>query len=166
MKMLATTKRLLFMVITIVMSITISAQEKGDMAVGGNLSYGTKNSFSNFGIAAKFQYNFTDALRFEPSATYFFKKDYTSMWDINANLHYLFPVAEKFIVYPLAGVTMVGWKVDVLGESYSDSKIGFNLGGGAQYNLTDALALSLEIKYQIVSDWDRPIFSLGIAYKF
>lgn len=145
------------------------AQEKGEMGAGVNLSYGTKSGFSNFGIGAKFQYNILDNLRIEPSATYYLKKDFISMWDINANVHYLFGLGDNFRLYPLAGLTFLGWSFDYAGEldgNASFTKFGFNLGGGAEYLITPRLALNLEIKYQIVSDWNRPIFSLGAAYKF
>ncbi|HBA31282.1 MAG TPA: autotransporter outer membrane beta-barrel domain-containing protein, partial [Parabacteroides goldsteinii] len=29
-----------------------------------------------------------------------------------------------------------------------------------------SFALALEIKYQLVSNYDRPVFTLGAAYKF
>ena len=48
----------------------------------------------------------------------------------------------------------------------SESKFGVNLGGGAQYWLTENFALNLEIKYQLVSDFDRPVISLGGVFKF
>lgn len=171
MKTMKLFKKVMFMLIATFIACSANAQEKGDMAAGVNLSYGTKNGFSNFGIGAKFQYSFTDNFRIEPSATYFLKKDFVSMWDINANVHYLFHVADKFTVYPLAGFAFVGWKADIgditgYEASASETKFGFNLGGGAQYWLSASLGLNLEIKYQIVSNLDRPIFSLGAAYKF
>ena len=167
-----------FFIIALVAFIGMSVQAqnvKGDMAAGVNVAYGTKDGFSNFGIGAKFQYNLSDAIRIEPSATYFFKKDYTKMWDANVNIHYLFNVAEKFTVYPLAGVSLVGVKAEVdldfgvmdFGEvSASETKFGANLGGGAQYWLTESFALNFEVKYQLVSDFDRPVFSLGSVVKF
>lgn len=159
-------KRMVMVVVMALSAAFLFAQEKGDMGAGVNLSYGTKDGFSNFGIGAKYQYNILDNLRIEPSANYFLKKDYVSMWDINANMHYLFSLGESFRLYPLAGVALVGVKVGEGEYSASDSKFGFNIGGGAEYLLTEQFALNLEIKYQIVSDFDRPIFSLGAAYKF
>lgn len=158
-------KRMAMVVVMALSTAFLFAQEKGDMGAGVNLSYGTKDGFSNFGIGAKFQYNILDNLRIEPSATYFLKKDYVSMWDVNANVHYLFGLGEKFNLYPLAGLAFVGWKFGD-GDSVSDTKFGFNIGAGGEYLLTEKFALNLEIKYQIVSDLDRPIFSLGAAYKF
>ena len=160
-------KKLFIIALMVFVGMSVQAQSvKGDMAAGVNLAYGTKDGFSNFGLGAKFQYNFTDALRIEPSATYFLKKDLVSMWDVNVNLHYLFTVAEKFQLYPLAGASLVGMKADYGIGSASETKFGFNVGGGAQYWVTETLGLNLDIKYQIVSDFDRLVFSLGGVYKF
>lgn len=170
-------KKLFIIALMAFIGLSVQAQsEKGDMAAGVNLAYGVKDGFSNFGIGAKFQYNFTDALRIEPSATYYFKKDYITMWDVNVNLHYLFNVADKFAIYPLAGVSLVGVKAsydgfeyggyEVEGGSASSSKFGFNVGAGAQYWVTETFGLNLDIKYQIVSDFNRPIFALGGVFKF
>lgn len=165
-------KKMFIIALMAFIGMSVQAQSvKGDMAAGVNLAYGTKDGFSNFGIGAKFQYNLSDAIRIEPSATYFLKKDYTKMWDVNVNFHYLFNVAEKFTVYPLAGVSLVGVKFDFgdfdFGEvSASDTKFGANLGAGAQYWLTESFALNFDVKYQIVSDFDRPVFSLGGVVKF
>ncbi len=159
-------KRMVVLVVMALSTTFLLAQEKGEMAAGLNLSYGSKTGYTNIGIGAKFQYNITDNLRIEPSATYFLKKDYVSMWDANANVHYLFGLSDSFRLYPLAGVALVGVKVGVGEYSASDSKFGFNVGAGAEYLLSETLALNLEIKYQIVTDLDRPVFSLGLAYKF
>lgn len=164
-------------------SISASAQQ-GKTALGLNLSYGTDHKA--IGIGAKGQYGLTDALRAEASFDYFLKKEGLSMWDINVNLHYLFSVTEQFKVYPLAGVTFTNWTADfgdwddedmhaktrANGEDYDDdyssstSKFGFNVGLGLQYDLTEKLSINLEGKYQIISDFDQPIFSVGLAYKF
>ena len=45
----------------------------------------------SIGLGLKYQYNITDQIRIEPSMNYFFKNDGLSMFDINANIHYLFP---------------------------------------------------------------------------
>ncbi len=154
---------------------TVMAQQKGEMAAGINLAYGTGDSYSNFGIGAKFQWNVIDKLRLEPSFTYFLKKDYVSMWDLGVNVHYLFPISDKLVLYPLAGVGVLGSKYSAtadLGEwgtyggSSSDSEFGFNLGAGADLKLTDKLFLNVELKYKIGDVWNRFIASAGIGYKF
>jgi opacity protein-like surface antigen len=68
---------------------------------------GSGDSYSNYGIGAKFQYNVTKPIRLEGSFTYFLKKDLISMWDLSVNAHYLFPIADKLTVYPLAGLGLL-----------------------------------------------------------
>lgn len=72
--------------------------QQGKQAIGGNLSYGTE--IESVGIGLKYQYNITDQIRIEPSMNYFFKNDGLSMFDINANIHYLFPIASNISLYP------------------------------------------------------------------
>lgn len=164
--------------------ISASAQQ-GEKAAGINLSYGTEHKA--LGIGVKGQYGITDAVRAEASFDYFLKKDGLSMWDVNLNAHYLFPLTQKLKVYPLAGLTFTNWKFDDAFEieidpefaqyldddditsgsaSASESKFGINLGAGVQYDLTDKLILNVEAKYQLISDFDQMIFGVGIAYKF
>jgi outer membrane protein X len=135
-----------------------NAQEKGNMAVGGNLVL-----FS--GVGAKFQYNLTNPLRLfnvakplrlEGSFTYFPDNNFSS-WDLSANGHWLFTVADKITVYPLAGLGILN------GSGYSDFFV--NIGGGVDYTLTDKLILNAELKYKI-SNWDDWQVSAGLAYRF
>ena len=136
-------------------SLFASAQAK-TAAVGLNLNYGTE--IESLGLGVKGSYCFTDHIRGEASFNYFFPKDHFTMWEINANAHYLFNIGDKFKVYPLVGLTYV--------HGYNTGKFGVNLGGGAQYDLTDNLMLNFEVKYSLVSDLDQCVISLGAAYKF
>ena len=79
-----------------------------------------------------------NAIRGEASLDYFFKKDGMSMWDVNLNVHYLFPITEKIKVYPLAGLTFTNWRYEIAWdfedafegwyldeEDYEESKLKF-----------------------------------------
>ena len=173
-------RKLLFAMAMALVSISASAQ-KGEMAFGANLSYGTE--IKNLGVGVKGQYGITDAIRAEAAFDYFLKKDGLSMWDVNLNVHYLIPITEKFKVYPLAGVVFTNWEsdfsVDVENEGFGTNtddaddngstttrKFGADLGAGLQYDLTDKLSLNVEGKYQLISDFNQMVFSVGVAYKF
>ena len=149
-----------FAMLTIVVSV--NAQQKGDMAVGIDLVGGTSDFYSNYGVGAKFQYSITDHIRLEPSFIYFLKKNDIYMWDLSANVHYLFPVNDKIVLYPLAGIGMLG----LGGNRFSGSEVAFNMGGGAQYLINEKLSANFEIKYVIRNDWNRTLVSAGVAYKF
>lgn len=151
------------------MSLSASAQA-GDKAVGAQLVFGSETNSIGFGV--KGQYYFTDQIRGEASFDYFFKNQGISMWDINANVHYLFDVANKVKVYPLAGLGYTNWsyKYEYPGHSViegSDGRLAINLGGGAEYELTKDLSVNAELKYQIVSNnYSQLVLGVGVAYKF
>ncbi len=177
-------KKLFLTLAVALICVCAQAQVKGDVGVGLNLSYGTE--ISNIGIGVKGQYNFTDAIRGEVSFDYFLKKDATKMWDINVNAHYLFSVANKFKVYPLVGLTYTNWNWDFdlsddmkgyagyegyegdeeTSGSSSTGRFGVNLGAGASYDITSNIAINLEIKYQIISNYNQVVFGIGAAYRF
>jgi outer membrane protein X len=156
------------------MSVAAQAQVKGDMAAGAGLVLGTGNSFSNYGLGAKFQYNVLDPLRLEGAFTYFLKKDYTTMWDLSVNGHWLFPISDKMTVYPLAGLGLLNYGYDLdlglgawgIKDSGSTSDFAFNLGGGIDLKLTDKLVFNAEVKYKLSDIWDRLLLSAGVAYRF
>lgn len=152
-------KKVLLTLACAMTSLFASAQAK-TAAVGLNLNYGTE--IESLGLGVKGSYCFTDHIRGEASFNYFFPKDHFTMWEINANAHYLFNIGDKFKVYPLVGLTYVHghW------SNKNTGKFGVNLGGGAQYDLTDHLMLNFEVKYSLVSDLDQCVISLGAAYKF
>lgn len=167
-----------------------SAQEKGDMAVGVNLGVApcleSGASVTNFGIGAKFQYNVTDPIRLEAALDYGFKSKGVDAMTLGVNAHYLFNVADKFIVYPIVGLgyahcgaTASGipdmdeddWMhgdmhYDTKSESGSINRFYFNIGVGGQYDINDKLAVNLELKYQYIKDFNRLPISVGVAYKF
>ena len=133
--------------------------QKGIQAAGVHLSYGTE--IESFGIGVKYQYNITDNIRLEPSMNYFFENNGVDMFDLNANAHYLFPMASNIRVYPLTGLTFARWD-----SGKVLTRLGVNLGGGAEMDITDNLMLNFELKYQFVSDLDQAVFNVGIAYMF
>ena len=140
--------------------------QKGIQAAGVSLNYGTE--ISSIGLGVKYQYNITDNIRLEPSINYFFENKGTDMFDINATAHYLVPMASNIRLYPLAGLTYARWAF-VLGNDGAEithSKFGLNLGGGAEFDITNELMMNFELKYQCVSDFNQAIFSVGLAYMF
>lgn len=143
--------------------------QQGKQAFGGHLSYGTE--IESIGIGIKYQYHITNEIRIEPSMDYFFKNDGLSMFDINANVHYVVPVTSNVKLYPLAGFTYTHWHLDLgkIGDydvSGNDGKFGVNLGAGMEFALTRDWSMNFELKYQLISDLDQAVFNLGVAYSF
>lgn len=145
--------------------------------MGLGLNYGTE--VECIGLGMKYQYNLTREIRFEPSLDYFFKNDGASMFDINANVHYLVPVASTATFYPLAGFTYTNWIFDVYdidinhgnilvndGGSINKGKFGVNLGAGIEFAMRNNWKMNFELKYQLISDFGQAVFNIGVAYNF
>lgn len=183
----------LLLTTAIVFSAAIAqAQEKNDMAAGLNLVCGTNSTLTNLGLGLKYQWNITAPIRLEPGFNFYFPKDLVgakyNMWDLNVNVHYLFTIKEKFMLYPLAGIGILGSSIKYKYHNYYDdygiygdlvsaavkeveqkstsTNFAFNIGGGAEYKINEKFAVNFEIKYQIVSNWNRPVFLVGATYKF
>lgn len=161
-------KKLLLLVCAAVMTLSASAQA-GDKALGAQFVFGSETN--SIGLGVKGQYYFTDQLRGEASVDYFFKNKGVSMWDINANVHYLFDVADKVKVYPLAGLGYTNWSYKLEYDNVTlakgtDGRLAVNLGGGAEYELTKDLSVNAELKYQIINNYNQLALGVGVAYKF
>ena len=143
---------------------------KGEKAIGINVAYGKE--VNNWGVGINGQYNFTNTIQGDVYADYFFKTDCTSLLDIGFNLHFLFSVGDRMQIYPLIGITFTDWMFDFEDDelpedddSWTETKLGMNIGGGYKYRLTDKLHIFVEAKYQLISDYDQAAFKIGLAYK-
>lgn len=141
--------------------------QKGVSEIGAHINYGTK--IESVGLGVHYRYGITDAVRLEPSASFYFKKDGVSMFDLGANVHYLIPLADKLILYPLAGAAFSSWRFDGFGvDEFKDtaSRLAVNLGGGLEVPVSEHVAVGAEVKYQIIKDLNQLVVGLNLSYKF
>jgi outer membrane protein X len=153
-----------------------SAQvQKNETAAGVNLVYGSR--IESMGIGARFQYGILDQLRTEVGFNYFFEHNHNTCWDVNINAHYLLNVwNQKLYIYPLVGINYTMMKygrhteiIDGVSRevpSDEDNHIGFNVGLGAEYELTDHIGVNLEYRHTIIRSVDQGVIGAGINYKF
>ena len=102
-------KKLFLTAVITLLSIGAYAQ-KGQTYLGGQLAYPTDSE--TLGIGVKGGYGITDAIRAQATFDYFLKKNNMSWWDLNLDVHYLFPLGNNIKVYPLAGLTYLHSSVD------------------------------------------------------
>lgn len=151
-----------FILICMTLISASSFAQKGKMDVGLHANY-MLDSPNNIGVGANIGYELIDNLRGVAEFNYFFKKDYVSYWNLEANVEYLFRLADnKLIIYPLAGLDFLGASVEGGGSS---SKLGLNLGAGIEFPLSDKLALKAEYNYKTQGDgWS--LLKLGVVIPF
>lgn len=176
-------KRIILLAAVIMAFASNTKAQDLNMAVGANINAGVGDYYNNGGFGFKYQYNFTDHWRGEASYNQFISNDNIRMWDVNANVHYVFHIKDsKFSVYPLAGLTVRGTRfhdsewtyIPDVGFVQVDMKsrsagFGANYGVGAEYQLSKNVKLNAEVKGQSAKGWfatNRGIFSVGASYCF
>lgn len=162
-------KRFFAIILVAAAMVLPAAAQKADklMEIGAYVNYGT--AYNQVGLGAKFQFNIVDKVRIEPSFDYMFRNDNYAMWDINLVGQYVVSVVDKFNAYPLLGVSYSQWSYETFNGKYGDpfkisNKFAPVFGAGCEYYLTDNLAMFVEGKYQVVSEFNQFMFSLGVKF--
>jgi outer membrane protein X len=160
-------KKIVIFALILMASFGSAMAQKQGLAIGGQVNYLTDSELT--GLAFKLQYTLPHSFRLEGTAENYFKKDGLSMWGLNANIHYLIPLASVLTLYPIAGLGFTAWNTDYYdGNNGSDTtnKISVNLGAGLQLNLPNNFALDFETKYQIIDNYNQAVIGLGLMYHF
>ncbi len=140
------------------------AQESSDILVGGGLIYGTE--VEAIGIQAGGKYAFTPEISGAADFAIYFPDNY-DWWELNANVHYNFLAEDGMKVYGLGGLNYATLSVSYdLGEwgsgSTSNSEVGLNLGGGAEFDV-DFANVYTELKY-VLGNADQLALSAGLRF--
>lgn len=141
-----------------------ASAEAGDVSVGGQFAYASKNSMA--GLGAQVQYEPITNWRIAPEFIYYFENDNLSAFNVNVNIHYVIPTSATFAIYPLAGFTYANFRAEVMGVSDNEGRCGANIGMGAQYQIKEHLHFFTEERFQILKDWNQSVTCLGLKYTF
>ncbi|MBP5799229.1 MAG: porin family protein [Prevotella sp.] len=157
-------KKLFFVICMMLMSVATFAQQ-GKMTIGIHGDY-MIDSPKNFGFGANIGYEVINNVRGVAEFNYFLKKDHVSFWNVDVNAEYLFRLGDSgFTIYPLAGIALLGSKVDSDYGGASDSKLGLNLGAGVEYQISSNLALKAEYNYK--TQWNGSSYlKFGVVIPF
>lgn len=158
----------------VVISSILSVHAQQPIRVGLFGGYGTKIEKPAVGVIGEI--GIIGKLAVAPSFAYYFmeQSDFAKMsfWEFNANAHYYLVDEGPFSVYGLAGLHVarssvsldlgdVGMDFGALGGS--SSKVGLNIGGGANFDFGSKILPFAELKYTIAGTEQLGIF-LGVKY--
>jgi hypothetical protein len=152
-------------VLTLCFSLTSKAQDSKILA-GAGLNYAT--DISTMGISAKGVYLASDTWEIAPAFTYYFKKNNVNWSTLDFDGHYVFSVSDKSTFYAIGGLNVTFWKWsydsdDSYGDEYdeyddyfggfdldaSGSDIGFNIGVGSRFAISDKMYFNGDLKYTL-----------------
>lgn len=155
--------------------IALTCNSFAQIKAGGGITYGSEQKTIGFNLRG--QYNvwenvdvvggFTFYLPHKEKQTILFAtvESKTTMWSFDVDGHYNFDLIDKLKAYPLAGLNISGVSVEVNGTKASDTEVGFNIGAGAAYEITDNLAAYFELKYTL-GNYDQAVIGIGVLYVF
>lgn len=154
-------KKIIILLMLTVFSLGVYAQtQQGQSSVGLNIGYGFDSENATLGV--DYRYSLTDAIRLNPSLTALVKNNELSAWMIDMNAHYVVKLSEMFGFYPLAGLSLSFW--DIYG--YNATRFGVNLGLGGEIYATQNITVGLDIKYNIIKDFDQAMMAVRVGYSF
>jgi len=86
---------------------------------------------------------------------------------------------DRFLVYGTGGVAFAGLETEAPGGSKTKNKVGWTIGAGAEYAITDNIIGRLDYQYasfgddttriggrSVKSNFDNNVVKVGVAYKF
>lgn len=163
-------KRILLSAAVLALGGSAAFAATGDMGIGINLGAAPciekHSSVTNFILGAKFQYQATSLIRLQADVDFGFRDKSVSSFTAMANVHFMIPCADRFYLYPLAGLGYGNVKFSGSDWSYSKDKFAFNIGLGAEYEITSNFAANFEFKYLYMKDFNRLPILAGLTYKF
>lgn len=166
-------------VLAFALGLMMTAQKvQGQAAVGGGLAYGTE--IESAGINLNGTYLVTDNIAIAPSLVYYFPKklvgDYKMKWfEFDVNGHYYFDVPGIVRPYGLAGlnfsfITVPGMSYSFGGfgsvetEKETTTKVGLNIGGGAEFNIDAPITPFGQLNYSIIDTFDQLVIIAGVRF--
>lgn len=154
-------------VMTIIAVVLLSLTSMAQFKVGGGLWYGS--DINTVGISIDGKYEFTEEWSGSGRYTYFFDSDINwSSLDFDAN-YFFYTIEDVGSFYGIAGIDFLFFSYDFeafgISGDVSDTFVGFNLGAGFEYELTDQLDLYPEMRYTF---GDGNYFRIGasLLYSF
>lgn len=149
----------------VLIGLSASAQEKGDMSLGVNIGAApcieSGASLTNFGIGAKFRYHVTSPVRLEANIDYWLKSKECDLLDFSVNAHYLFNVNDKINVFPIAGIGLAH-----IGGGFSGSISLDGEDGYYPYYGTNSYKNDIEPEFSINVSSNKMLINIGVGAEY
>ena len=142
--------------------------EQGVTSIGGIVGVAVESEMAVVGV--DYRYNIHDRLRLAPSVLYLVKKNYSDIWYLNADAHYLARITRDITLYPIGGLGASVWSYYRIGDMILKDikyRFGFNMGFGGEIRLTKDIIVGGEFKYNLTErGYNQAMILARVAYYF
>ncbi len=154
-------KNLLKLTFLALFVFALGTNADAQLRIGGGLVFNTDLN-SKIGFDLRSEIGVGDVIVIVPNFNLYLPKDGVTTWEINGDVHYPFAVTDAVNVFPLAGLNITSIS---LGGFGSATEVGINLGGGANFAITDSMRIFAEIKYvAIITGYTPLVLGAGILF--
>jgi opacity protein-like surface antigen len=144
--------------------------DPGTFRIGGQFGFWTE--IESFGLGVRTDYALTSKFILAPDFMYYFGDDdfgiEVNWYDINLNMNYMIEINNSSMVpYVLGGLNLARVAVKCDGslgsicDDFSNTEMGFNLGGGVDFLLAGSLALFGELRV-VLSGENQMVLAVGV----
>lgn len=154
-------KKLIAIIALIFLSVAGYGQRRQSSA-GVNVGYALDGESATFGL--DFRHNVWRNVRIAPSVMHMFRNHGISAWYLEFDGHYVVPVTRNFAFYPIGGLGMSVWNLK--GHDGNQTRVGLNVGLGAELYATDQVSVGTDMKYNLTSNYDQALIAVRVAYHF
>lgn len=143
---------------------------RGEKSFGPKMGYVSRNKSVAAGL--QFEYAFSRHVRIAPEIDIAFRNNNTDALAVGIDVHFPFSLAaaDRFAVYPMAGVSYTSWGIHGVEEEKDvtthENRFGVDAGAGLEFRVTSSLKLSVEGKYIFMKDYGTALATARIAYVF
>ncbi|MFD2587646.1 hypothetical protein ACFSQJ_11935 [Croceitalea marina] len=162
--------KIAFVLIFFVITSELRAQMEPPFLLPGVAATYSSN-LETTGINARVYYGIDHTYCFGPEISYFRKShedNEVSLFEANANLHYIIDLNKGLGFYPLTGINYtIETKIENQGfeeEKFSENSFGLNIGAGFHYTVGRILFFT-EYKY-VISTLEDHFFTAGALLNF
>lgn len=154
-------KKIKLIIALVFLSVAGYAQ-KGHSSMGASVGYALDVESVTFGV--DYRYNPSSNVRLAPSLTHMFRNNGVSAWYIALDAHYLVRVSRNFSFYPIGGLDLSVWSFKGYRENIN--RLGLNVGLGGEVYATSEISVGLDMKYNLIKDFDQALAAVRVAYHF
>ncbi|MDR2138968.1 MAG: outer membrane beta-barrel protein [Tannerella sp.] len=132
-------------------------------SVGARMGYAAE--WETVTVGVDYRYHFHKDFRLAPSLTYMVRNRGMSAWYMDMDCHYVVEVTDLFSFYPIGGAGLSVWRPHLFGLE-GVTRLGLNVGLGAELWLSSEISAGMDMKYNITSRYDQALAAFRVAYHF
>jgi outer membrane protein X len=154
-------KRIILISLLAMLAVSSYAQ-RGRASVGAQLGYALDWQAATIGF--NYRYELRPDVHLAPSLVFMTRNKGMMACYMDFDAHYVVSVSEVFSFYPIGGIGLSIWNMDLL--KGNAVRPGLNVGLGGELRLSPEISVGLDMKYNLIHTYDQALVAVRVGYHF